>query len=275
MDPPHPPAPADDPPALDATGVQLAPTEAQETQPGANIEQVANAMPNTLPGDEQVAAVSTAPSPTPEEPEPAVDERQMAMSSKLLMVLLATVAALAAFTGDALLDSAATLVQGMLSHNGNVDAAPAAKKRPIDPYAPKQKRAKRPKDPDMVTCHEEANRIPRTLAVQCTNVKCSTWFSRTSLINKFGLDIPGVTNSPEWTCPHCEGICALCSCVRKRENMVAGQIEARLSGVNYTDDPSAKPPALSSVQWIRRAKAAGHASVRAYVAEAWPGLAWE
>jgi hypothetical protein len=56
--------------------------------------------------------------------------------------------------------------------------------------------------------------------------------------------------------------------------MLAGQIETRLSGVNYTNDPDTKPPALSYVQWIRRAKAAGHASVRAFVADAWPEMKW-
>ena len=155
-------------------------------------------------------------------------------------------------------------------------ARKAPAKRPIisaPEQHPKKQRTKRTKEADEVTTHEEANIRKMAESVKCS-VCPNVWFSRSSLINKFGLDITEVSNDPAWTCPHCAGECSLCSCVRKRENMVAGQIETRLSGVNYTNDPDIKPPALSYVQWIRRAKAASHASVRAYVAEAWPEMKW-
>ena len=263
--------------------VQLAPVaEARETQPGTgaeqvtDAEQVTNAMPTTPSVDAQVGtgngtrliAVSDEQNPLNESSVPS------ASVVNVMMALLTIMTIIAAFTGDARVASAANLIRG--AHIDDVAVAPAGVKRPADtkPSASRQmKRTKRTKEADEVTTHEEANIRKMAESVKCS-VCPNVWFSRSSLINKFGLDITEVSNDPAWTCPHCAGECSLCSCVRKRENMVAGQIETRLSGVNYTNDPDIKPPALSYVQWIRRAKAASHASVRAYVAEAWPEMKW-
>ena len=140
-----------------ATGVQLAPAaEAGETRPGTNPEQGANAMLAAPLADEKVVQVATDNGALPiavvgghpsnecialsVTPAPAVDGR----NSELVMALLAIMTIIGAFTGDARVNSAASLIQGT-----HTNGAPSGKKRPVnnaDASAPQQKK-KRVKAP--------------------------------------------------------------------------------------------------------------------------------
>jgi hypothetical protein len=131
--------------------------------------------------------------------------------------------------------------------------------------APPPFKRRRERGPDDVYCHELSNYVGKPNAVACTKPGCGRWVNINAVAHKFHADVEAIRADQTWVCWHCQGACSLNACVRDREGGTATRIETMLKPTGNTKN---------YYSLLMEARAAGHKSVRNWVAAVHPLLAW-